>query len=296
MRGLVITAHPVDAFDNSGGTCAEHIAQGDSVTAVICTSGINIHNERLYDELRKPAGERDPAILAESSEDYAARKKNEAEESLACFGITDVVVLPYEDGSYKIQDGMVDDLEEIVRDRRPHLIIQQSPYEGAAHMEEHAVIGMATSHAIHHAGRARYDSDRTPWKVPEVYLLGVFGVRTDPYVEPLRPDVYVDVTRHYEAKVRAHQSIETQGQHVGWGQKRLEGIEGHCGIFAGVSYAEAFIRLTIPVHETLPINARRHGDLQLPSAESMRKNHQLLGAFVREADGSFAWGIDPDNL
>ena len=66
---------------------------------------------------------------------------------------------------------------------------------------------------------------------------GVFGVNSHPYGDSsIRPDVFIDVTRHYEAKVRAHQSIATQGQHVGWGQKR---IEGHCGIFAGTSYAEA---------------------------------------------------------
>ena len=152
-RIMVIAAHPVDAFDSSGGTCAEHVEQGDQVTVVICTSGINTHNERL-----------------------------------------------------------------------------------------------------------------------------------------------LDVTKHYKAKVRAHQYIATQGQHIGWGQKRLEGIEGHCGIFAGTSYAEAFVRVGVPVHETLPISQRRYDDLKLSSAERFRKDHLLLGAFVRDADGSFAWGVDPDKV
>ena len=296
-RLMVITAHPVDAFDNSGGTCAEHLEQGDQVTAVICTSGINIHNERLYDELRKPEAERDPAVLSEASEDYAARKKKEAEDSLGCFGITDVVVLPYEDGRYDIQPGMVEDLEELICDRKPHLIIQQNPMDGLGNFDDHAIIGIATSHAISRAGRARYDRNRTPWQPVEVYLLGVFGVNASPFADQhLRPDVFVDVTRHYRAKVRAHQRIATQGQHIGWGQKRIEGIEGHCGIFAGTSYAEAFVRTTVPVFDTLPINQKRYEDLKLPSAERMRRNHQLLGAFVREADGSFAWGIDPDEV
>ena len=169
-RIMVITAHPVDAFDNSGGTCAEHIAQGDHVIAVICTSGINIHNERLFDELRKPEAERDPEVLTESSGDYAARKKKEAEDSLGCFGITDVIVLPH------------------------------------------------------------------------------------------------------------------------------EGIEGHCGIFSGTSYAEAFVRLKVPVFDTLPINQKHHADLQISSAENTKNNHQVLGAFVKEADGSWAWGVEAEKI
>ena len=295
-RIMVITAHPVDAFDNSGGTCAEHIAQGDHVTAVICTSGINIHNERLFDELRKPEAERDPEVLRESSEDYAARKKKEAEDSLGCFGIADVIVLPYEDGTYEIEPGMVDDLERIIRDRKPHLIIQQNPRDATAVRDDHALVGVATSHAISRAGRARYDDSSAPGRPTEVYLLGVFGVNAHVYGDHARPDVFIDVTRHFEAKVRAHQSISTQGQHIGWGQKRIEGIEGHCGIFAGTSYAEAFVRLKVPVFDTLPINPKHHADLQISSAESMKNNHQLLGAFVKEADGGWAWGVEAEKI
>lgn len=294
-RIMVVTAHPVDAFDNSGGTCAEHIQQGDQVTAVLCTSGIHTHNERLLDELRKPETERDISVMRETAEVYAARKRKEAEESLGCFGITDVVVLPYDDGKFDIQPEMVGDLEELICDRRPHIIIQQNPAEGLATFDDHSIVGVATSHAIARAQRPRYGSTRTPWEAVEVYYLGVFGVDYDGLGQrKLRPDVYVDVTKHYRAKVRAHQAIATQGQNIGWGQKRLEAIEGHVGVFAGASYAEAFIRARIPVFNTLPINERRYEDIKLPSAERARKNHQLLGAFVRERDGGFVWGIDPD--
>ncbi len=293
-RLMVITAHPVDAFDNSGGTCAEHVGQGDHVTAIMCTSGVNTHNERLHDELRKAEADRDPQVMQESTQEYAQRKRKEAEQSLGCFGITDVVVLPYDDGRYDIQPQMVDDLEELICDRKPHLIMQQNPRDGLAQFEDHAIIGVATSHAIARASRPHYGKPRAPWEPVEVYYLGVYGVNAYALSDnSMRPDVFVDVTKHYKAKVQAHQHIASQGQNIGWGQKRIEAIEGHCGIFAGVSYAEAFVRARVPVFTTLPINARRYEDLKLTSAERARKNHQLLGAFVREADGSYAWGIDP---
>ena len=107
-------------------------------------------------------------------------------------------------------------------------------------------------------------------------------------------DVFVGVTKHVEPKVKAHQFITTQGQHVGWGKNRIEGIEGHCGIFSGTSYAEAFIRLRAPVCDTLPIDKKRYEDVHLSSAEEMKRDHQLLAAFVKEADGSYAWGLKPD--
>ena len=294
-RLMVITAHPVDAFDNTGGTCAEHAQQGDHVTAVICTSGINIHNERLIDELRKPQSERDPAITGESAQAYGARKREEAEKSLGCFGITDVVVLPYDDGQYVIQPAMVADLEALICDRKPHVILQQDPGDGMVVFDDHAIIGAATYQAMAAAHRPSYGDPRQPWGPIEVYLLGHYPIGTSPFGrQHARVDVFVDVTKHYEAKVRAHQFITTQGTNVGWGQKRLEGIEGHAGIFAGCSYAEAFIRVSPPLYETLPINRRRYEDSKLSAAERFRKRQQLLGAFVPEADGSCVGGRKPD--
>ncbi len=292
---MVVSVHPVDVFDNTGGTCAEHIAQGDHVTAVLCTSGIHTHNERLRDELCKPEGARDHAIIAEPAEVYAARKRAEAERALGCFGIADIVVLPYDDGQYEINHDMVADLERLICDRKPHIILMQDPLDGAAVRDDHAVIGAATWQAIAAAGRPRYGDPRAPWEPVEIYLLGVRGVNVGVFGNlHARPDVLVDVTKHVEAKVRAHQFITTQGQNIGWGQKRIEAIEGHVGVMACASYAEAFVRVTPHLYDTLPISRKRYDDHHLSHAERFRLNHQLLGAFVPEADGGYAWGIEPN--
>ncbi len=294
-RLMVVAAHPADAFDNTGGTCAEHIAQGDHVTVVICTCGIHVHNERLRDELRKPEAERDPAIISETAEDHAERKMQEARESLGCFGITDVVLFTFDDLQSELNPRMIDGLEKMIRDRKPHILMMQDPENNLAVRDDHALIGAATWQAIQGANQVRYGDPRPPWIPVEIYVLGVFGINAALFTrQHRRVDVFVDVTKHVEAKVKAHQFLASQGQDRGWGQKRFEAIEGHAGMFAGASYAECFARFMPPICNTLPVCRQRYEDHQLASAESFRKTHQLLGAFVREADGSFAWGHEPD--
>ena len=47
--------------------------------------------------------------------------------------------------------------------------------DGKPVRDDHALVGVATGHAISRAGRALYNSDRTPWQPVEVYLLGYSG-------------------------------------------------------------------------------------------------------------------------
>ena len=93
------------------------------------------------------------------------------------------------------------------------------------------------------AGQVRYGEARSPWAPVEIFVFGVFGARAALFTnQHRRVDVFVDVTKYVEAKVKAHQFLATQGQDRGWGQKRIKGIEGHAGIFARTSYAECLVR------------------------------------------------------
>ena len=40
IRLLLVATHPADSFDQAGGTLAHHVTRGDSVTAVIATTGV----------------------------------------------------------------------------------------------------------------------------------------------------------------------------------------------------------------------------------------------------------------
>ena len=73
---LGLVAHPHD-ITHMAGTLAHHVQDGDRVTAVSVTGGSHVHRERLSDEMRKPAGERDSSALLESEEAYGDRKAGE---------------------------------------------------------------------------------------------------------------------------------------------------------------------------------------------------------------------------
>ena len=94
LRILGVNAHPHD-FTHYAGTLGIHASQGDEVTVVSVTPGVNVHNERLADELRKPPEERDPAVMNETPEQYVDIKLDELKRACAVFGITDVRMLDF---------------------------------------------------------------------------------------------------------------------------------------------------------------------------------------------------------
>jgi len=61
---------------------------------------------------------------------------------------------------------------------------------------------------------------------------------------------------------------------------RAEAIEGHLGVSAGASQAEAFARMTPPVCDALLVRSKPYEELRLPSVRRPGLNRQLLGAFV----------------
>jgi len=50
LKILVVAAHPADSFDQAGGTCAHHAAEGDEVSALILTGGARSHEWKLQDQ------------------------------------------------------------------------------------------------------------------------------------------------------------------------------------------------------------------------------------------------------
>ena len=94
LRFLVVIAHPHD-FTHCSGTCGIHRQMGDSVTVVVMTDGGRKHNEAFMDELRKPEAERDPEIMKQTPETYAAQKAEEFQKVCALFDVTDIRILPF---------------------------------------------------------------------------------------------------------------------------------------------------------------------------------------------------------
>ena len=94
LRILAVNAHPHD-FTHYAGTLGIHTSLGDHVTVVSMTTGANTHNERLHDEMMKPAEERDPDLMAQTEKDYVGVKAIELRDACALFGISDVRILSF---------------------------------------------------------------------------------------------------------------------------------------------------------------------------------------------------------
>ena len=111
------------------GTAGIHVAMGDTVVAASMTNGGRIHNEALFDELRKPEAERDQAVLQRlmDEDDYTTQKAEEFESVCALFGVTDVRVLPFADGPFHNTPDAVRAVEDLIYDVRPDVLITQYP-------------------------------------------------------------------------------------------------------------------------------------------------------------------------
>ena len=244
LRVLVVTAHPHD-FTHSAGTCGIHTAQGDRVTAVSVTSGAYTHNERLHDELLKPEAERDPAIINQSPEEYAAIKADEFHQACALFGVTDVRILTFPQPFHlERYPEAIEALRDIILDVRPQVLITTSP---SADGQRRVVSGTRNDHT--ESVRALMDArtlasgfvrDQQPHTIAATYFMGVYYQRD-------QLDFVVDVTDWFEQRVQAEGLFRSQGHTDAWARRRIELAIGNTGWFHGTMYAEGFVREQVEV-------------------------------------------------
>ncbi len=241
LRFLVVTAHPHD-FTHSAATCGIHAARGDQVTVVSIGTGLYTHNERLHGELMKPPGERDRTVTRQRPDHYAKTKAEELRKACALFGIEDVRILHAEE-PFRVARSpkTVEDIRDVILELRPHVMITQSPYLTGHHrllsgaLDDHAEAAYASLEARTLAATARYGSDVPPHRVAAAYFPGV-------YFEKDQYDFYVDVTDWFERRVQAEMAFRSQGHTDDFARRRIAVTLGSIGWYAGVMYAEAFVR------------------------------------------------------
>ncbi len=238
---LGVNAHPHD-FTHYAGTLGIHKAMGDEVTVVTMTSGSNTHNEKLADELRKPPEERDPKIMEQSEEEYAALKIDELLRACARFDVTDVRDLGFpQPFSIDKYPDAIKALEAIILELRPDVMITQSPYltghdgrpEGTR--DDHLETAYASIEARQAARIAVYGNTEPPHKVAATYFPGV-------YFEPNEHDFIVDVSAWFEQRVEAEATFVSQGHTPENSHRRIMLTTGVTGSPHGIQYAEAFVR------------------------------------------------------
>ena len=254
LRFLVVIAHPHD-FTHCAGTCGIHRSMGDSVTVVVMTDGGRKHNEGFMDELRKPETDRDPEIMKQTPESYAAQKAEEFRKVCALFDVTDIRILPFpEPFRLSRSPEAVEALEDIIRDVRPHVMITHSPVTtspvgishhgmGAAILNDHRETAITALEArVRPSGTPDYENQKQAHIIAATYYLGID-------VMPDQVDFYVDISRWREQRFQAEALFASQGQDEAFARVRVETGAGGPGWHARTQYAEGFVRSHV---ETLP--------------------------------------------
>ena len=270
LRFLVVNAHPHD-FTHYAGTVGVHTALGDSVTVVVATSGALTHNEKLSDELKKPPGERDPAILNEPPDEYAAQKADELHKAAALFGVTDVRILDGPQPFLAQQNPhIIDQMTDIIQEVRPHILINQSPYllTGArkgllsGYLEDdHIQTAFAVEKAQYYASTPRPGSTLAPHRIAASFYPGVYFPRED-------WDFAVDISDWFDKRVEAENLFKSQGHWEAWSDKRMEVTLGNHGWYSGTLYAEGFVQARTELLPKITLSP-----FTLRAAEESPKDH-----------------------
>jgi LmbE family N-acetylglucosaminyl deacetylase len=209
VRALVVVAHPDDLDFGAGGTIAAWTAQGIDVSYCVITDG--------------DAGGFDPDV---PRADIAGIRQAEQRAAAAELGVEDVVFLGYPDGRLTVSFELRRDLSRVIRQRRPHRLLVQSPERSweriyASH-PDHLAAGEAALCAVYPDARNPFThlelaaEGLEAWTVEQVWVMGGAGGVAD---------TVVDITDTFDRKLAALRAHASQTAHMddlgdrmrGWG-------------------------------------------------------------------------------
>lgn len=186
-RALVIVAHPDDAEFLCGGTIAKLCAEAWEVSYLLTTSG--------------DMGSRDENM---SRPALSAIREKEQVAAANALGVKEVVFLRYPDGFYEDTAEARGRIVREVRRLKPDLVITWDPFRRTFTHRDHRLTGQSALDAI-------YPLARNPLGYAEHFLEGLDVHRVNEVwlAGTAEPDYWVDVTDHFETKIkslRAHKS------------------------------------------------------------------------------------------
>jgi len=198
QRALVVVAHPDDLDFGAGGTIAAWTEEGIAVSYCVITDG--------------DAGGFDPDV---PRGEIAGIRQAEQRAAAKELGVDDVTFLGYPDGRLAVSIELRRDISRVLRQKRPHRVLTQSPERNwdrvyASH-PDHLAAGEATMCAVYPDARNPFAhlelaaEGHQAWTVQQVWVMGGAGGTADRYV---------DVTDTYDRKLAALRAHVSQTAHM----------------------------------------------------------------------------------
>jgi LmbE family N-acetylglucosaminyl deacetylase len=210
VRALVVVAHPDDLDFGSGGTIALWTAEGVEVSYCLLTDG--------------DAGGFDPDVPRDRIAGIRQAEQRAAAKEL---GVEDLTFLGYPDGRLAVTIELRRDLSRVIRHKRPHRVLTQSPERNWERVygshPDHLAAGEAALCAVYPDARNPFAhlelaaQGHEAWTVDEVWVMGGAGGVADRHV---------DITDVFDRKLAALRAHESQTAHMtdleermrSWGQ------------------------------------------------------------------------------
>lgn len=190
-RALVVAAHPDDIESWCAGTLALLIRRGAEVYYLLCTRG--------------DKGSDDPEATRDS---VAHAREAEQREAAREMGVRAVEFLDYEDGCMEDTREFRERLVRTVRKIRPEVVFTHDPvhpYPEYTVHRDHRVAGRAVLDCVYPLAR-----DRLSFPEHEREGLAVHKVREVWLFSSSRPDMWIDISGGFEAKLRARLAHASQ--------------------------------------------------------------------------------------
>ena len=278
---LVTAGHPADAFDGVGGTLAMHADRGDRVTVAVMTHGVKTHSWNLMAQERTAKA----SATEEDVQTQIETKEQEIRDGLAILGVQDVRFMGVDDTFLNLDEKIVWELAELIREVRPHIVITQSPLEQNGVGDQHALCGQMTLMAIRLAGGVMPECSMPPFGVFRVYIEASGGKTTSLEYERNRfPHVLINVEDVVERKVKAIDTLQSQFYDGDLGRKMVEVRGFTWGLHQRLAYVEAFQLYEPLVYSHLPVPEYDFERAKIPMEKQFRDSGKLIAPFVKQED------------
>ncbi len=191
---LVVLAHPDDPEFFCGGTVARWRSEGRKITYCLLTRG-----DKGADDDGTPPDE------------LARIREAEQQEAARTLGVAEVIFLNELDGYVTPTIDLRREIVRVIRKVRPTIVITSDPtnfFPSNRYINhaDHRAAGQATLDAVYPAARSALyfpelfrEGGLSPHKVKEVYVAGA-----------QHPNTIVDITNHFELKIKALSAHSSQ--------------------------------------------------------------------------------------